>query len=65
MAKVTELYHPNGLMVRVRVDQWKAGVLSLLNSAEARCIYPSVISLTRLDGTKEDVKIEITLWGDM
>ena len=65
MAKVTELSNPKGLMVIVRVDQWKAGIFSLLNSAEARCIYPSVISLTRLDGTKEDVKIEITLWGDM
>ena len=64
MAKVTELSNPKGLMVTVEIDQWKAGVFSLLNSAEAKGIMPSTICLTILDETKEDVEISIVLWGE-
>ncbi len=61
MAKVTDVPDSYGLMVRVHVLDWKGGIISLLNSAEAKGIIPDAILITKI---LADEEIEITLWGE-
>ena len=68
MAKVWELSHTKGLMVIVGLEEWKGGVISLLNSAEAKDIIPSAIVITRIKEINEmgeNDEMSIVLWGNL
>ncbi len=62
MSDVVNLASVQGLMTIVPILDWKKGILSLINSAEAQGIIPNAIALTRL--TEEDSEVTFSLYGE-